>query len=158
MDWKRKTSNRKETSIARLFLHFIVLFCIGAAAAAGMSFLLIVLLENVGGIYPANYAETFLSERQEEIRTADRVEETMIPPGSDYGVYETNGTWAYGSFDEQERDKAWEASGRSDTFASSGMGVDRYIFVLVFRADRMACPVFFRKIKKRTFRFERDHR
>ena len=56
-----------------------------------MSFLLIVLLENVGGIYPANYAETFLSERQEEIRTADWVEETMIPPGSDYGVYETDG-------------------------------------------------------------------
>ena len=38
---------------------------------------------------------------------------------------------------------------------SPGMCVDRYIFVLVLRADRMACPVFFRKIKKRTFRFER---
>ena len=180
---ERKTSNRKETSIAQLFLHFIVLFCIGAAAAAGMSFLLIVLLENVGGIYPANYAETFLSERQEEIRTADWVEETMIPPGSDYGVYETDGTWAYGSFDEQERDKAWEASGRSDTFAGEGyfyrfilredqkrcivryrlemryrsevmnrilprpewVLIGTFLF-LFFGLDRMACPVFFRKI------------
>lgn len=139
MDRKRETSNRKETSIARLFLHFTVLFCIGAAAAAGMSFLLIVLMENVGAIYPANYAETFLSERQEEIRTAERVEETMIPPGSDYGVYETDGTWAYGSFDEQERDKAWEASGRSDTFAGEG-----YFYRFILREDQKRCIVRYR--------------
>lgn len=131
--------NGKETSITQLFLQFIVLFCIGVAAVAGISFLLIVMLENAGGIYPANYAETFLGEQQEEIRTAARVETTMIPSGSDYGVYEADGTWMYGNFEEEERDKAWEASERSDTFAGGG-----YFYRFIVRENQERCIVRYR--------------
>ena len=46
---------------------------------------------------------------------------------------------AYGSFDEQERDKAWEASGRSDTFAGKG-----YFYRFILREDQKRCIVRYR--------------
>lgn len=136
---KRNPLKYKEMSIIRLFLHFIVLFCVGTAAAAGLSFLLLVMFETAGGIYPANYAELYLREKQEEIYTAERVEETLLPPGSDYGVYASDGTWLYGNFKAEERDKAWKAGERSDTFAGEG-----YFYRFIVRENQERCIVRYR--------------
>ena len=58
---------RKEKTLFRLFLKYVVLFCVNTILLAAGVFLLMLWAASVGLLLPANYAEMQLSENAEEI-------------------------------------------------------------------------------------------
>ena len=60
-----------------------------------------------GWIVPANYAEGMLAERAEQIRSAEKVTEDLIPETCRYGVYDREGNYLYGTLKEEERKEIW---------------------------------------------------
>lgn len=79
--------------------------------------LLVIVLDSLGVIYPANHMETQLIETAEEFRSASEITGDMIPPGCIYGVYRADGSWLYGTFPEEERESAWRHYQEADIYA-----------------------------------------
>lgn len=61
-----------------------------------------------GPFLPANYAEQQLINTKETLQEADITEEEMIPSGSLYGVFDREGSFLYGTFDEEVQKDAWK--------------------------------------------------
>ena len=71
-------------------------------------------------IHPANYDEQQLEQKREEIQTAEKVEEKMLPYGTRFGVFDNSGRWLYGTFTESEREEVWKAVLEEKNEISSG--------------------------------------
>lgn len=117
---------KKEKTLAGLFFRYIACFC-GSAAVVTVALLLVFLMLALGGfLLPANYAETVLTENEEEIRSAGESLEEWIPEGCTYGVYDQKGSWLWGSFSGAEREKAWDQY-EKDIIYIVGGGYYRFI-------------------------------
>ena len=94
---------KKKISLAGLFGRYIFMFVTGtffAALISGVVMFFLILIPS-GPFLPANYAEQQLINTKETLQEADITEEEMIPSGSLYGVFDREGSFLYGTFDEE---------------------------------------------------------
>ncbi len=100
---------KRKMSVQSVFGRFLIWFC---ALLAGLVFLFLLLafvLDSTVGILPANYWENMLEENRTKIEEAEKVTEDLIPEPCSYGVYQTDGTFLYGSLAEENRQSVWQA-------------------------------------------------
>lgn len=121
-------NQKKKKTLAGMFGQYIFVFVMGTVLAAVFSGALVLFVFAAPGscFLPANYAEQTLMSTKEEIQTADFVAEDMIPPGCFYGIFEQDGKFLYGSFDENQQKTAWDQYKKDNIY---GKGRDYYFFV-----------------------------
>lgn len=95
-------------TIANVFLRYVCLLAGGALLWMLVLFGIFMALEASGEVLPANYAELWLNEAEEEIKGAPEITGEMIPPGCSFGVFGGDGSWLYGTISAGERKTAWE--------------------------------------------------
>lgn len=100
----------KKKSLSRIFLTYIIVFCMSTLVL----FVFLVLLYNslmvdAGLILPANYSEKILEDTAAEIETSDTITEDLIPDSCEYAVYDKKGRFKYGTLETREHAYAWEA-------------------------------------------------
>lgn len=119
---------KKKISLAGLFGRYIFMFVTGtffASLISGAVMFFLILIPS-GPFLPANYAEQQLINTKETLQEADITEEEMIPSGSLYGVFDREGSFLYGTFDEEVQKDAWKKY-KTDTIYPQGKGY--YFFV-----------------------------
>lgn len=119
---------KKKISLAGLFGRYIFMFVTGtffAALISGAVMFFLILIPS-GPFLPANYAEQQLINTKETLQEADITEEEMIPSGSLYGVFDREGRFLYGTFDEEVQKDAWKKY-KTDNIYPQGKGY--YFFV-----------------------------
>lgn len=119
---------KKKISLAGLFGRYIFMFVTGTffAALISAAVMFFLILIPSGPFLPANYAEQQLINTKETLQEADITEEEMIPSGSLYGVFDRDGSFLYGTFDEEVQKDAWKKY-KTDTIYPQGKGY--YFFV-----------------------------
>lgn len=101
MEMRRK----KEVTLFWMFLKRVLFM---AAAIAAVALLLLLLLNrgmSTGFILPANYAEKYLHEYADTIEDSEPFDESLLPPGCQYGLFDVEGRYRNGSLN-----KKWKAT------------------------------------------------
>lgn len=98
---------RRKMRLHTFFIRYAVFVMIGAVVILSAVLLLFSAGIQAGWIVPANYAEGMLAERAEQIRSAEKVTEDLIPETCRYGVYDQEGNYLYGTLKEEERKEIW---------------------------------------------------
>lgn len=112
MELKRK---HKVVKLRTIFIHYLLLFCIGMICWAIIMIFAYSAIVSSGGIYPANYAEQQLSKVKNTIASSNSVTSAQIPELCDYAVYSINGTRLLGNLSQQDSEKAWREVSTSET-------------------------------------------
>lgn len=115
-----------QKTIAGVFRYYIGIFSFCTLLIVLLLFLLFVLLVGIGWVLPADYMESVLRHNTEEIKEAEEVTEELLPEGSLYGVYDTNGIYRYGTFEEKDREQAWSYYEDDNIYSGNG-GYYRFI-------------------------------
>lgn len=117
---------KKKKSLSRLFLKYIIIFCMSTLILFVIFVILYSrLIVNAGLILPANYSEKMLEDMATEIENSDIIAEDMIPDRCEYAVYDEKGRFKYGTLDKKEYTYAWEAY-RADTKSAMGGGYYKF--------------------------------
>lgn len=111
---------RREKTLAGMFLKYISLFCINTLLLAAALLILFEFWLIKGIVLPANFGERFIQKNISAIVNDEIVSEEVIPEGCFYGVYDSGGTWQYGTFSEEEQTSAWEHYLKNQTTAEYG--------------------------------------
>ena len=86
-----RVEKRRSSTLSGIFLRY-VLAMLGLLLTLGICTALIFnILVNLGGIYPANYAERKINEAYDTIQNADEVTEEMIPVLCRYVIFSEDG-------------------------------------------------------------------
>lgn len=119
---------KRKISLAGLFARYIFMFVTGTLFAALISgaVMFFMILMPSGPFLPANYAEQQLINTKEQLQETDVTEAEMIPSGSLYGVFDRDGRFLYGTFDEEVQKDAWKKY-KTDNIYPQGKGY--YFFV-----------------------------
>lgn len=110
----------KEKTLRRMFLQYMVLFCINTLVICGIVVGVLFVLTEQAGLLPANYTEQWLGEHEKEIRVVEDVSSLDFPEDSRYGVYTEDGVWLDGTIPKEERKKVWEGYQKRSMAAVSG--------------------------------------
>lgn len=116
----------KKQSLHQFFLKYTVQICVNTVFIVGLLVLLAALSGVSGLILPANYAEVTLQKDSGKLAEISHISKEMIPSHCTYGVYEADGTWMYGNFPEEIREKSWENFETDTKFSSDG----KYFFFI----------------------------
>jgi len=116
---------KRERTVTSVFLKYVVFYTAGALFWLVVIFIIYYVLDATGEVLPANHMETKLNESAEEMKSALRITEELLPEGCTYGVYEYNGIWLYGTFPEEEIPQAWEQYEKNNIYAR-GNGYYRF--------------------------------
>ena len=116
----------KKQSLYQFFLKYTVQICVNTVLIVGLMVLLAALSGVSGLILPANYAEVALQKDRGKLAEISHISKEMIPSHCTYGVYEADGTWMYGNFPEEIREKSWENFETDTKFSSDG----KYFFFI----------------------------
>lgn len=116
----------KKQSLYQFFLKYTIQICVNTVFIVGLLVLLAALSGVSGRILPANYAEVTLKKDSGKLAKISYISEEMIPPYCTYGVYEEDGTWLYGNFPEEIREKSWGNFETDTKFSSDG----KYFFFI----------------------------
>ena len=90
----------RQKNISGIFRRFLFSFLLAGAATILVLGVVVQILTIKAVIHPANYDEQQLEQKREEIQTAEKVEEKMLPYGTRFGVFDNSGRWLYGTFTE----------------------------------------------------------
>lgn len=123
MEIRRK---RKKATLAGLFTKYTVIFCANSILIVCVLFCAISMLPMSGIFLTADHTEIQLSERQQEISSADVVTADMIPAQCGYGIYDQDGWYCYGNFTDEEKEPAWKHY-QADDIQAGGAGYYRFI-------------------------------
>lgn len=133
---EQNTGKRKRKKglqgIFRRFLLEVVGLGLGILLVWVLSF---IFCERLGLVLPANYEERLLEETREEIENAERVEEDLIPPGRNYGVFQEDGTYLYGNMNERLQKTVWKLYQTEEHF------VKPYMYIKSFQRKEGICIV-----------------
>ena len=127
----------RQKNISGIFRRFLFSFLLAGAATILVLGVIVQILTIKAVIHPANYDEQQLEQKREEIQTAEKVEEKILPYGTRFGVFDNSGRWLYGTFTESEREEVWEAVLEEKNEISSG-----YLKQLFFINIGNRCFVF----------------
>lgn len=128
--------NRKSVSLAGLFTGYAAIFCVNTVLIVFLLFAAAFLALESGWFLPANYAEMYLNSNADEIRKTETVNERILPAGCSFGVYEADGTYLYGSFEDKAASLAWQAYAESNHTAGGG-----YYYHFIGRDASQVCIV-----------------
>lgn len=142
---------RKKRTLTGLFIRYICVFFVSTILLALFMLLLFNEFVKAGAVIPANYMERWINDNRRRLISADEVSEALLPPGSEYGVYDTAGSFLYGSFGKADRKGAWEAYVENHIFAESG-GYYRFLLrdggevcIIKYFLKTQAANAFFRE-------------
>ena len=76
----------RQKNISGIFRRFLFSFLLAGAATILVLGVVVQILTIKAVIHPANYDEQQLEQKREEIQTAEKVEEKMLPYGTRFGV------------------------------------------------------------------------
>ena len=107
-----RVEKRRSSTLSGIFLRY-VLAMLGLLLTLGICTVLIFnILVNLGGIYPANYAERKINEAYDTIQNADEVTEEMIPVLCHYVIFSEDGEVLRGNMTEDSVEIAWNVANR----------------------------------------------
>ena len=107
-----RVEKRRSSTLSGIFLRY-VLVMLGLLLTLGICTVLIFnILVNLGGIYPANYAERKINEAYDTIQNADEVTEEMIPVLCHYVIFSEDGEVLRGNMTEDSVEIAWNVANR----------------------------------------------
>lgn len=122
---------KRKMSIRSVFWRFLLWFCTLTGGLIFLYVMVYLIADSMGSILPANYGERMLEENRSKIEKSQKVTEDLIPETCTYGVYREDGTFLYGNFEENIRERVWQdyvqgskvskkAGGYLKTFQRSG--------------------------------------
>ena len=111
--------NKKKKTLAGIFAGYILSFVMLTIVWAFFCFILMfaVILTSGLGLLPANYGELVLEKNNEAIKESEKVGEELIPSGSQFGIFDQDGTFLYGSFDKKDQETAWQNYQKDNQYA-----------------------------------------
>ncbi len=124
---------KQKLTVQSLFWRFLIWFCALTGITVLVCIAIFTILYLAGNILPANYEENMLEVHREEIQSAPKVTPDMIPFGSLYGVFDTEGTFLYGELTKSEQREVWEAYEQGES-KYGGIGYLKY-----FRRENEIC-------------------
>jgi signal transduction histidine kinase len=124
---------KQKLTVQSLFWRFLIWFCALTGISALICFAIFTVLFSAGVILPANYEENILEVHREEIQNAPKVTTDMIPAGSLYGVFDTDGTFLYGDLTKSEQREIWKTYEQGES-TYGGIGYLKY-----FRRENEIC-------------------
>ena len=123
-----RIEKRRSSTLSGIFLRY-VLVMLGLLLTLGICTVLIFnILVNIGGIYPANYAERKINEAYDRIQSADEVTEDIIPVLCHYVIFSADGEALRGNMPEDSVEIAWNA-------ANHGSVSGNYFYKVIPRVD-----------------------
>ena len=123
-----RVEKRRSSTLSGIFLRY-VLAMLGLLLTLGICTALIFnILVNLGGIYPANYAERKINEAYDTIQNADEVTEEMMPVLCHYAVFSADGEMLSGNMPEDSVEIAWNV-------ANQGNASGNYFYKVIPRPD-----------------------
>ena len=123
-----RVEKRRSSTLSGIFLRY-VLVMLGLLLTLGICTVLIFnILVNLGGIYPANYAERKINEAYDLIQNADEVTEDIIPVLCHYVIFSTDGEVLGGNMPEDSVEIAWNV-------ANHGTASGDYFYKVIPRSD-----------------------
>ena len=123
-----RVEKRRGSTLSGIFLRY-VLVMLGLLLALGICTIIIFnILVNIGGIYPANYAEREIHEAYDMIQTADEVTEDIIPELCHYVIFSTDGEVLRGDISEDLLEIAWKV-------VNHGSASGKYFYKVIPRTD-----------------------
>lgn len=127
-----RIEKRRSSTLSGIFLRY-VLAMLGLLFTLGIcTVLMFNILVNLGGIYPANYAERKINEAYDMIQNADEVTEEMIPVLCHYVIFSEDGEVLGGNMPEDSMEIAWNV-------ANQGNATGDYFYKVIPRPDRICC-------------------
>ena len=141
---------KKRIRLHTFFIRYAVGVMIGAAVILAAALLLFSAGLEAGWIVPANYVEELLSEHAKQIQSAGHVEKKLIPETCRYGVYDREGKYLYGTFEEEEQREVW------NIYAEGERRIDGYYFRAFDRKGEV-CIVKYRMASGYTNDFLQKH-
>lgn len=111
--------NKKKKTLAGIFAGYVLSFVMLTIVWAFFCFILMfaVILTSGLGLLPANYGELVLEKNNEAIKESEKVGEELIPSGSQFGIFDQDGTFLYGSFDKKDQETAWQNYQKDNQYA-----------------------------------------
>ena len=111
--------NKKKKTLTGIFAGYILSFVMLTIVWAFFCFILMfaVILTSGLGFLPANYGELVLEKNNEAIKESEKVGEELIPSGSQFGIFDQDGTFLYGSFDKKDQETAWQNYQKDNQYA-----------------------------------------
>lgn len=111
--------NKKKKTLTGIFAGYILSFVMLTIVWAFFCFILMfaVILTSGLGLLPANYGELVLEKNNEAIKESEKVGEELIPSGSQFGIFDQDGTFLYGSFDKKDQETAWQNYQKDNQYA-----------------------------------------
>ena len=123
-----RVEKRRGSTLSGIFLRY-VLAMLGLLLTLGICTVLIFnILVNLGGIYPANYAERKINEAYDLIQNADEVTEEIIPVLCRYAIFSADGEMLSGNMPEDSVEIAWNV-------ANHGTASGDYFYKVIPRPD-----------------------
>lgn len=123
-----RIEKRRSSTLSRIFLRY-VLVMLGLLLTLGICTIIIFnILVNIGGIYPANYAERKINEAYDMIQNADEVTEDIIPPLCHYVIFSTDGQMLSGNMSKDSVEIAWN-------IVNHGTASGSYFYKVIPRSD-----------------------
>ncbi len=106
---------KRKKRIYTIFITYLAVFLGQCAFLAVIAYIALNIMINTGFLLPAVYTLNSLEAAAGAIKEARRVEQDIIPEGAGYGVYDAQGNYLYGNYEEEEQKKAWEYKESGDT-------------------------------------------
>lgn len=106
---------KRKKRIYTIFITYLAVFLGQCALLAAIAYIALNIMISTGFLLPAVYTLNGLEAAAGAIKEAGRVEQDIIPDGAGYGVYDAQGNYLYGNYEEEEQKKAWEYKESGDT-------------------------------------------
>jgi len=117
---------KKEKTLRSIFIRFVGLMVGFSLLIAGFNYAIFIYATETKAIQPANYAESAIFEHRESLASTAEVSAEMIPDVSEFGVFDLNGKYQYGSFSQEAVKSVW---GKYQNGESSLTG-SRFLYVI----------------------------
>ena len=112
---QRKKGTRKQ-SLYMVFVRYLLRFCVLTVILAAGTLVAYTVLVNTGIVRLPTYEQSRIEEAADEIRQGGD-EAALLPDSCEFGVYDPDGNYLYGTFEENERQEGWERWKNGDTGA-----------------------------------------
>lgn len=99
-----------------VFLRYLLRFCVLTVILAAGTLLAYTVLVNTGTVRLPTYEQSRIEEAADEIRQGGD-EAALLPDSCEFGVYDPDGNFLYGTFEGKERQEGWERWKNGDTGA-----------------------------------------
>ena len=112
---QRRKRTRKQ-SLYMVFIRYLLRFCVLTVILAAGTLVAYTVLVNTGIVRLPTYEQSRIEEAADEIRQGGD-EAALLPDSCEFGVYDPDGNYLYGTFEENERQEGWERWKNGDTGA-----------------------------------------